>query len=275
MRHGSNISGISVPFLKWAGGKRWFIQKHQNHFPDKFNVYFEPFLGSGAAFFFLKPQKAVLSDTNKDLIATYIQIRDNPQSIKELLKSHQHFHSKSYYYEVRATIPQCPVEKAARFLYLNRTCWNGLYRVNRRGEFNVPIGTKTAVTLDTDDFHAVSDMLQHVDILASDFETIIDRAGEGDFLFVDPPYTVRHNKNGFVKYNETLFSWNDQIRLQQALVRARSRGAMALITNAGHPSIQELYGDLGECVRLSRHSVLSGDPSRRSRVDEFIIRTWT
>src|SRR5699024_9439870 len=114
--------------------------------------------------------------------------------------------------------------RAARFIYLNRTCWNGLYRVNKQGKFNVPIGTKVNVRLESDNFMLTSDILKKVDLLISDFENIVDGALEDDFVFADPPYTVAHNNNGFIKYNEKLFSWSDQVRLRDAIIRARERG---------------------------------------------------
>ena len=162
-------------------------------------------------------------------------------------------------------------ERAAQFIYLNRTCWNGLYRVNLHGEFNVPIGTKDAVILDTDDFNAVSKSLRSAELCSQDFETTISRAGFGDFLFVDPPYTVKHNNNGFLKYNESIFSWGDQQRLRNALCKAKTQGAQILLLNANHDSIRELFHGLGTMTTLTRQSILSGDPSFRGKTNELAI----
>ena len=201
------------PFLKWAGGKRWFVKNHDDLLPEKFNCYYEPFLGSGAVFFHLEPKEAVLSDANPHLIETYQAIKDDWRQVLHYLKKHQRHHDKDYYYEMRGRNCKTKHTRAAKFIYLNRTCWNGLYRENLKGVFNVPIGTKTAVVLDTDDFEEVSRILQNVDLKYCDFEKTIARAESGDFIFVDPPYTVAHNNNGFVKYNQNIFSWEDQVRL--------------------------------------------------------------
>jgi len=139
-------------------------------------------------------------------------IRDRPRQLQTELARHQELHCKDYYYMVRNKKPRGRIKAAAWLLYLNRTCWNGLYRLNQAGNFNVPIGTKTLVCLPTDDFPAASAALSDVDLRACDFEETIERTRVGDLIFVDPPYTVKHNLNGFVKYNETIFSWSDQVQ---------------------------------------------------------------
>lgn len=262
------------PFLKWAGGKRWFAERCLEMVPEEFDRYIEPFLGSAAMFFALRPAKAVLSDLNFELISCYNSVRSSPAELAELLASHHSRHSGEYYYEMRSSKPDTEVERAARFIYLNRTCWNGLYRVNRKNEFNVPIGTKTNVLLPTDDFQATSELLNNVRILHQDFESTLDAASNGDFVFVDPPYTVKHNFNGFVKYNDKIFSWSDQVRLRDAVKRALSRGAQVLVTNANHESIREIYHGIGRHQVVSRASVLSGNPAHRARTEELVIRTW-
>ena len=233
--------GLLPPFLKWAGGKRWLMPLARQLAAEKIETYYEPFVGSGAMFFALRPVRAVLSDSNEELIQTYKAIRTDWQAVVSELKRHHRNHCADYYYKIRSSIPRVPHTQAARFIYLNRTCWNGLYRVNRRGVFNTPIGTKTSVVLQNDDFGAVASLLKGVSLHAGDFERVIDKAGKGDFVFSDPPYTVRHQFNGFVKYNEKLFSWADQERLMAALQRAKSRGAKILCTNADHQSVRELY----------------------------------
>jgi len=258
------------PFLKWAGGKRWLVAGNELPVPHQFDRLVEPFLGSGAVFFHLRPQKAHLTDLNEDLINLYKQIRFRPLKFSESLKTHQANHSKQYYYEIREWEPKDKLDRAARFLYLNRTCWNGLYRVNLNGKFNVPIGTKNRVIFDDDNFLAVSKLLKRAKISCLDFEKVIDESTYGDFLFVDPPYTVRHNYNGFLKYNERIFSWDDQIRLKQALLRAKQRGVAFVMTNADHSSIQELYKNVGEQIQLSRRSVLAGNRLHRGMTTESL-----
>ncbi len=148
-------------------------------------------------------------------------------------RRHHRLHSEKYYYEERARTHRVAHEQAAQFIYLNRTCWNGLYRVNLRGEFNVPIGTKSSVTLETDDFKRISSQLKRATLTHSDFSHTINEAKRGDFLFIDPPYVTRHNFNGFVKYNDNIFSWNDQERLADCVVAAASRGAKNFANQRG------------------------------------------
>lgn len=263
-----------TPFLKWAGGKRWLTSSHPEVFHVPFSRYIEPFLGSGAVFFRIGPARAILSDKNRDLIATYQAVKDRPELVVRYLKEYQARHSSEYYYEVRSSRPRSRFRSAAKFIYLNRTCWNALYRVNLKGEFNVPVGTKSSVLLESDDFSMVSEMLQRADLIEADFEEIIDQCGIGDFLFVDPPYTVKHNLNGFVKYNEQIFSWNDQVRLREAIVRASARGAKFLMTNANHESVRELYaGQFDEQV-LARHSIIAASSRRRERTTELLISNY-
>lgn len=260
------------PFLKWAGGKRWFINKFPDFFPTKYDAYIEPFLGGGAVFFGLNPAYGVLSDSNSELIHCYQQIKRSPAEVLQALSAHQKMHSDEYYYKVRADRPLSDIEKCARFIYLNRTCWNGLYRVNKEGVFNVPKGTKNAVLISSDDFYAVADRLKSFELLHMDFEPVVDCAGKGDLLFVDPPYTIKHNYNGFIKYNQQLFSWDDQIRLRDALLRAKRRHVHVIATNANHESIRELYERDFELLEVERASVISGKSIFRGKYEELIIR---
>jgi DNA adenine methylase len=262
------------PFLKWAGGKRWLVARHQRLFPIVFERYVEPFLGGGAVFFFLEPQRALLSDTNRELIDVYRVIRDEPIRLRCVLASYQAKHSSTFYYQTREQSPKKRLHRAARTLYLNRVCWNGLFRVNLKGEFNVPIGTKSEVAYPRGFLSAVSRALKRARIRNLDFEEILDQTGAGDFVYVDPPYTVMHNNNGFLKYNDVLFSWNDQVRLAAAVRRASKRGAMILVSNADHFSIHTLYRNFGQAERLSRCSVLAGDSSARGTASEVTYRNY-
>lgn len=265
---------IIVPFLKWAGGKRWLVSAVPDIFPKSFTRYVEPFLGSGAIFFHLQPSRALLADRNKELIDTYVAIKTDWQKVSFALRGHQQKHSRAYYYFVRNQQPRTLWSRAARFIYLNRTCWNGLFRVNLAGQFNVPIGTKSNVLLTTDDFWGTSNLLKKARLVSADFEAIINKAKRGDFLFVDPPYTVKHNHNGFVKYNEDIFSWGDQERLAVALKSAGSRGVKFLMTNADHRSIRNLYRPHFNIQSLSRASVLAADSSKRAAVSELLVNNY-
>lgn len=259
-----------VPFLKWAGGKRWLADELANRINCE-GRYIEPFLGGGAVFFGVQPERAILGDVNKDLTDTYRAIKGAWRKVLERLEHHQYAHSKEHYYAVRASVPEDRLDRAARFIYLNRTCWNGLYRVNLFGQFNVPIGTKTAVLMDSDDFSSISRLLKGAEILCSDFEALIDRARNGDVIFADPPYTVRHKFNGFIKYNESLFSWHDQVRLRDSLIRARDRGANIFVTNADHSSIRSLYEDHFHIESVERYSAISGRALTRGTYPELLI----
>lgn len=269
---GSRMTKNSLkPFLKWAGGKRWLFESGQFSLPEFRGRYFEPFLGGGAVFFENQPKNAILSDSNARLVEVYVAIRDEWQEIERRLVEHAVAHSREYYYEIRAKKFREPVMRAAQFLYLNRTCWNGLYRENLRGQFNVPIGTKQNVLFEADDFRAWSEALAKIRIEYRDFECAIEEAESGDFVFVDPPYTVSHNLNGFVKYNQKIFAWEDQIRLRNALERASNRGVSFAMTNADHVSVRDLYAGFGRHQQLGRHSVIAGKSRHRVHATELLI----
>jgi DNA adenine methylase len=263
-----------LPFLKWAGGKRWLVDKHSSLISPTHNRFIEPFLGSGAVFFKLQPENAILCDKNESLIETYDAIKSNWQKVESLLKDHHKKHSKEYYYSVRAKKLKSAESRAAQFIYLNRTCWNGLYRVNLNGKFNVPIGTKTNAILETDNFEGIAKLLNNCKLISGDFELALNQSMDGDFVFVDPPYTVKHNHNGFIKYNEHIFSWEDQLRLRDAVKSAISRGAKVLVTNACHDSIREIYDGIGELIELSRSSVIAGKSEARGRYEEMVIKCY-
>jgi len=269
-----NIERCAVPFLRWAGGKRWLVKDHSNVFPKQYGRYIEPFLGSGAVFFHLQPAKAILGDSNAELIDTYRAVREHARGLRTSLLHHQKLHtlSSDHYYNIRALSPHTLVERASRTIYLNRTCFNGIYRVNQSGEFNVPKGNRDSVIKFTDDFAALSKLLANADLRVSDFEPLIDEAKKGDLIFADPPYTIRHNLNGFVKYNEVMFSWRDQERLAAALRRASVRGAKIVATNANHSSIRQLYPTSKfKLVSRKRPSLISANSTSRGRFNELII----
>lgn len=258
------------PFIKWAGGKRWLIQSNQVVIPEFSGRYIEPFLGGGALFFHIAPKSAILSDINPKLIEAYQAIKDDWKQIEKKLRYYQRKHSKDFYYQERSLQRKTPTERAAQFLYLNRTCYNGLYRENLNGVFNVPIGTKNNVFLPDDNFELASLILGPATLKACDFEETLDHAEKDDLVFLDPPYTTAHNLNGFVKYNQNIFSWDDQIRLQKSVKKAKNAGAKILLTNANHSSILELYRDIGEPRTVHRYSVLSGKAKGRGSTTEVL-----
>jgi DNA adenine methylase len=274
MNNALGVQNNLTPFLKWPGGKRWLIADHANLLPLTFNTYIEPFLGSGTVFFYLRPAAAILGDINEDLIVTYQGIQENWVRVERILKRHKQKHGNNYYYKVRSSNPTSVVSRAARLIYLNRTCFNGIYRVNLDGKFNVPKGTRDSILFETDNFSTISCALSQAQIIASDFEPLVNRAKANDFVFADPPYTVTHNVNGFIKYNEKLFSWNDQIRLANSLMQARDRGAQIVATNANHQSVRNLYEARGfKLTTISRFSSISAGPQSRGQFEELIVHS--
>lgn len=262
------------PFLKWAGSKKWLVRKGVPFPRHGYFRYIEPFLGSGAVFFDQLPRHALLSDTNSYLVNCFTQLRDDWQSVYQRYSELFGRHSKETYYEVRREFSDQGSLGAAQFLYLNRTCFNGIFRVNLSGRFNVPIGSKISNPFSKDDFKAWSMVLTGTEVLHQDFESTINRAGIGDLLFVDPPYTVAHNKNGFIEYNENIFSWQDQVRLAEALKNARNRGASIVLTNADHSSVRELYSDAFSIIEVDRRSAIAGDATKRQLTSELIISSF-
>ena len=271
---GVHNSVYARPFLKWAGGKRWFARKYFPLFPRSFRNYYEPFLGSGAVFFSLKPRRGVLSDCNGDLIDTYRALQSNWRLVQRYLQAYDRQHSREFYYLIRASRPSSLFVKAARFIYLNRTCWNGLYRVNQNNEFNVPKGTKDRVVLETDDWGAVAAALKDFEVVQSDYLEVLDWTRKGDFVFLDPPYTIQ-TRQTFVRYNKQGFFWEDQLALCNAAADAVRRGVKVMVTHKANEKIKEMYEREGFNVRyISRASVIAANPNDRRRYDELLIRSW-
>lgn len=259
------------PFLRWAGGKGWFVKEIDKFLKRNFNDYHEPFLGGGSVFFYLYPKKqAYLSDSNEVLINAYIQIRDNLDNLFLILETFEN--SKEEYYRIRSATYGDNLHKAAQFIYLNRTNYNGIYRVNLKGEYNVPYGYKKYnVLFDYEIFKKASQALQNSVLTVSDFELALLNVKENDFIFLDPPYTVTHIKNGFIKYNENLFSWADQIRLASTIKKIKEKGAYYMLTNAKHEAVAELYGEIDRPISIQRYSVIGGKNADRGEIQEYIF----
>lgn len=260
------------PFLKWAGGKRWLIANHSHVFPTKFNRYFEPFLGGGSVYFRLQPREAVLADSNRELIETYKAIQSSWKAVWCRLLEHQKHHDTEYYYRIRNQSYSTAIERAAQFIYLNRTCWNGLYRVNLKGQFNVPKGTKNSVVMADDNFPLLAKTLESAKLYAEDFQFVIEMAKRNDFVYLDPPYAIENNGNGFIKYNDRLFDWNDQMRLFESVTRAKERGVKILLSNVAHKSIIEIYKEIGTITSIDRFSRISGNSKFRRNCKELLIQ---
>lgn len=261
------------PFLKWAGGKRWAIPTLLAELPEEYGTYVEPFLGGGSLFFAVQPRKAILADVNAELINAYRMVGQKGDELERWLRWLQRHHSKELYYRIRSRTGGGDFWAALRFIYLNRTCWNGLYRVNLRGEFNVPIGSKDLIEY-RDGLGAQAKALARAHLQSCDFEVILRKAKSGDFAYVDPPYTVRHNNNGFIKYNEKIFSWSDQERLRDEVKRASDKGVKVLVSNAAHDSVRELYHEVGTIIEIERSSVLAASALYRRREKEILVRCY-
>lgn len=263
------------PFLRWAGGKGWLANTIMDFVPQDFSNYFEPFLGGGAIFINLKAKgiiknRAYLSDINSDLVNAYRQVKSNPRGLFNELSNYQN--SEEFYYKIRATMPKCVLKNAARFIYLNKTSFNGIYRVNKEGHYNVPYGHKSYREIfDENNLESLSICFKNTFFACRDFEKTLQFVKKGDLVFLDPPYTVAHESNGFVKYNQRIFSWDDQIRLSQYIQELVRRKVYFILTNASHQSIFDLYKKYASIWIVSRQSVVGGKHAARQRYRELII----
>ena len=265
------LSAVPRPFLRWAGSKRAFIGTLTALLPRTYGTYWEPFAGSASLFFALKPEKAVISDSCIELMRTYEAVRDNVGAVSRHLRPLKP--TKELFYEVRRVRSRGRFRSAAHFIYLNKTGWNGLYRVNSRGEYNVPYGRpKTEHITDFNNLYACSRLLRRpgVTIRSGDFETVLGNVEPTDLVFLDPPYVTRHNNNGFIDYNNKLFSWNDQKRLARVAMDLANAGAAVVVTNAAHREVLQLYPGFNSAF-LDRWSTLAGDSSKRGIVREAIL----
>ena len=257
-------------FIRWAGGKSWLVPYVSQLIQGlDYNNYYEPFMGGASIFFSLDiPHNGYLSDLNAELVDAFCAVRDNPQQIIEHLKEYKT--DEKSYYAVRATEPTDKHQKAARFLYLNATSFNGIYRVNKNGKYNVPYGKKE-VTLNYQRILDVGVKLNGISITCQDFADIQPQLVTGDLVFLDPPYTVSKEDTGFVGYNSTWFSLDDQRRLAQLIDHINNIGAYFIMTNAAHPTILEIFEGKGRMITLERNSLIGGKKSFRGKVQEYIF----
>lgn len=271
------------PFVKWAGGKGQLLERLERYFPKDFGTYYEPFLGGGAVFFHLVNKRpkfdAVLSDTNAELITTYKVIKEQVEDLIKLLRSHRskyRINPKDYYYSVRATEPQLNVEKAARLIFLNKTCFNGLYRVNSKGKFNVPCGWFLNPRIfEPENLRLVSTVLNwsNAKLLIADFREATKDAKEGDFVYFDPPYLPKSPTASFTSYTAGGFSISDQKTLEKWSAELSKRGCKILLSNSDTPEIHEIYKDYKiELVQVLRAINCKGD--QRKGHTELIIRNY-
>lgn len=265
-----NVS--TPPFLRWAGGKRWLVPQLKALLDGRsVNDYYEPFLGGASVFLALTVGGiAHLSDLNDGLIEVYTEVRDHPREVATALSEYKN--TADDYYAARAAAPADAIGRAARFIYLNHTSFNGIFRVNLRGEYNVPFGNRSSPNFPSEaTLVTVSARLKGATLASQDFEESLSTVTEGDLVFLDPPYTVAHNNNGFVKYNQHLFSFEDQRRLARVIKSVSDRGADFILTNAAHSSIAELFAPLGRRLTVTRRNVIGGTSAGRGRAEEYLF----
>jgi DNA adenine methylase len=265
------LNKTEKPFLRWAGGKSWLIKHLSNFLPkDGFSNYHEPFLGGGSVFFHLKPNKAILSDLNKELIDTYIQVKINVESVIDELSKFDN--TESLYYEIRSNDYLDKAKQAAKFIFLNQTSFNGIYRVNLKGKYNVPYGYRNVRFFDPENLRSISKSLSKAELYHSDFSKTIHNIKENDLVFLDPPYTVTHNYNGFIKYNKKLFDLESQIALSKYIDEIKNKKAYYILTNAAHQEIEKIFRkDNDKIIEMSRASLIGGKNAKRGKYGEFVI----
>ena len=262
---------VIKPFLRWAGGKNWLIKNLDHIVKDiKFNNYHEPFLGGASVYLAINPlNKAYLSDLNEELINTYRTLKVDPEGIIEILLTYEN--SADFYYDIRDKVFLDPVEQAARFIFLNQTSFNGIYRVNLDGKYNVPYGYRKKNFLDIVTLKEVSKRLQNAELSYGDFEASRMNIQPRDLVFLDPPYTVSHNNNGFIKYNQKLFSLDDQYRLSNFIDYVKRCGAYYILTNAAHKMVHEIFFKGDRVLELTRASLIGGQNAARGKISEYIF----
>ena len=238
-------------FVKWAGGKRQLIPILHQNLPESFGTYYEPFLGGGALLFHIltdkNGQKCSISDLNSDLVLAYTTIRDRIDALISSLKSHEKNYqkdSKSYYYSIRESNPRNEVEKTSRLIFLNRTCFNGLYRVNSKGKFNVPLGKYSNPNIiNEENLRAVSSILQtnRISIKCRDFESVLRDAKKGDLVYFDPPYQPVSSTANFTSYTRKDFTYDDLTRLAELCLKLDSKGCNVLLSNSDSKEVSDIF----------------------------------
>lgn len=270
------------PFVKWVGGKRQLLKQFHDLYPQDFdpvnNKYFEPFVGGGAVFFDLQPCKATLSDWNQELVTTYLMIRDNVEELIEDLKKQKY--EKEFFLKVRAKDPKklSSLKVASRFIYLNRTCFNGMYRVNKSGGFNVPFGRYTNPKIcDEVNLRNVSRLLQNVDIAHRSYTEVLDHAKAGDFVYFDPPYYPVSKTSSFTSYNSDAFLEKEQIELRDVFFELHKRGCYVMLSNSDTPFIQKIYSELKPEIKIKKVQAgrnINSKASGRGKVSELVILNY-
>lgn len=283
-QYGQIVKTVPKPFVKWAGGKRQLIPTMSTHFPKKFGTYYEPFLGGGAVLFHTLSenpgQKCSVSDLNSDLVLTYITIRDRVEELISSLKKHskKYFADKStYYYQVREKEPRDQIAKCARLIFLNRTCFNGLYRVNSKGKFNVPLGRYSNPNIvNEENLRAVSKILQskNIKIGCRDFGSILDDVKKNDFVYFDPPYQPVSDTANFTSYTNRDFGVNDLKRLVEVCEDLHSKECKVVFSNSNTKEVKEMFEKNWKISEIEANRAINSNSKKRTGHSELLIKNF-
>lgn len=279
------ISVTPKPFVKWAGGKRQLIPILHQNLPDSFGTYYEPFLGGGALLFHIltgnHDQKCSISDLNSDLVLAYTTIRDRIDTLIISLKNHEKNYQKnseSYYYSIRKSNPSSEIEKTSRLIFLNRTCFNGLYRVNRKGKFNVPLGKYSNPNIiNEENIRAVSSILQssRISIICRDFEAVLRDAKKGDLVYFDPPYQPVSATANFTSYTNKDFTYDDLTRLAELCLKLDSRGCKVLLSNSDSKEVADIFSqNPWKITRIAANRSINSNSKKRTGHFELLIKNY-
>ena len=268
------------PFLKWAGGKSQLLKQFEPFLPSKFNNYIEPFVGAGSVFFYLyntgrlKGKKIILIDSNEELINCFLVIKENVERLISILKGPRYVNKKEVYYRIREEEPKDKFERAARTIYLNKTCFNGLYRVNSKGKFNVPFGKyKAPLICNSRNLRAVSIALKNVKILCDDFEKCLEYTTKGDFIYFDPPYQPLSKTSNFTGYTKNGFGEAEQRRLYCAFRELDKRGCKVILSNSNTDFIKKLYRKY-RIERVKANRAINCKAEGRGKIEELVILNY-
>ncbi|MDW3946304.1 DNA adenine methylase [Staphylococcus saprophyticus] len=271
------------PFTKWTGGKRQLLPDLNKLIPKDFNEYYEPFVGGGALLFDLQPSSASINDANEDLINAYRVIRDNVEELIEILETHKINNSKEYYYEIRSLdrsnefSKMSSIEKAARMLYMLRVNFNGLYRVNSKGQFNTPYGRySNPKIVDRENLLNISKYLnQNIRIMNGDFYNCVQNAQANDFVYFDPPYVPLSTSSNFTSYTADKFNLQEQERLRDTFVELDNKGVYVMLSNSNSDIVYDLYHDYKDKIKtVDASRMINSNSKGRGKIKEVIITNY-
>ncbi len=272
------LKSETYPIVKWVGGKRQLMFELLKNMPKSYNRYFEPFIGGGALFFELQPENAYISDMNEELINLYTVVRDNVYELIDDLSKHEV--SKEYFLEIRNIdrtekyAELSNVERASRFIYLNRTCFNGMYRVNSQGQFNVPFGHyKNPRIIDENNLLNCSELLKKTEIKCADFSEILTKVKKGDFVYFDPPYVPLNETSSFTSYTKDGFDIDMQIKLRDVCDELDSMGVKFMLSNSDTKLVKELYANY-EIKKVFASRAINANADGRGKITEVLVRNY-